>query len=141
MITQIKQIDLMNDSMITYLKKIGEATQRNEIIKQILKDEACFFKIEKEDAYIILKDIGVSQEQVDSVYLKLISSDNFFDLVRKGKINENEPDLKVKYSKYNPDDLFKKSEIKYDLQNNNITLKKKMSILDKIKKFLNMDFK
>ena len=57
---KIQQVKLMNETTILYLKKLGKSTKRNEIVNNILEDEACFFKINKNDAYIILKDIGVS---------------------------------------------------------------------------------
>ena len=49
MMNQLQQIKLMNDSMIIYLKKIDENTEKNEIISKILDDEACFFKMKKEE--------------------------------------------------------------------------------------------
>ena len=131
--TQVRQINLMNDSMITYLKKIGANTQRNEIIKQILKDEACFFKLDKEDAYIILEDVGVSKSKIDYVYSRLISNENFFNLASLGKIKENDESLKIKYNSYNPEDLFKKAESSTNLQKEkNIVIKQEKTIFDKI---------
>ncbi len=73
---KIEDIRLINDSMIKYLESIGKSTERNEIIKHILEDNKCFQKLTKEDAYIILKDIGVSDEKIDVVYLNLVSINN-----------------------------------------------------------------
>lgn len=70
---QLKDIKLMNDTMIKYLSSLGKSTQRNEIIKNILEDDKCFEKISKDDAYMILKDIGVSEEKIESIYLNLVS--------------------------------------------------------------------
>ena len=66
--TQFQQLKLMNESMILYLQKIGNNTYRNEIIRKILKDDTCFFKLQKNDACIILRDIGVSKDKIDSIY-------------------------------------------------------------------------
>ena len=71
--TQLQEIKLMNDSMILYLKKIGKSSQRNEIISEILKDDACFLKISKDDACMILEDIGIGKDKIESVYSSLIS--------------------------------------------------------------------
>lgn len=69
----IKDLRLMNDTMITYLTKLGADTKRNEIIKKILEDDKCFFRMTKEDAYEILKDIGVSEEKIEEIYWSVAS--------------------------------------------------------------------
>lgn len=73
---QIEDLRLMNKSMIKYLESMGKNVERNEIINHILEDNECFQKITKEDAYIILKDIGVSDEKIDVVYANLVSLNN-----------------------------------------------------------------
>lgn len=103
---QLEELRLMNNTMIKYLKNMGMNVKRNEIIKQILNDDACFFKMNKEDAYIILQDIGISKEKIDSLYLTLVSIDEYFYLKKAGKIKENE-DLIIKYD---VNDLFKKKK-------------------------------
>lgn len=72
----ISELRMMNDAMIKYLNSIGKNTERNEIIKNILQENECFNKISKENAYIILKDIGISNEKIESVYLNLVSINN-----------------------------------------------------------------
>lgn len=109
--TQINELKIMNDTMIVYLKKIGMNCKRNEIISNILKDEACFFKLEKEDACIILQDIGIDTEHIEETYSKLTSSSTFYDLLNNKKINENDTELKIKYKTYEADDLFKKKSV------------------------------
>ena len=74
--TQLEQIKLMNEIMILYLNKIGRNSERNEIIRKILNDENCFFKINKEDAYTILEDIGISKDKIELIYSELTSSEN-----------------------------------------------------------------
>ena len=71
---QLKEIRLMNESMIKYLESLGKSAQRNIIIKNILEDEKCFQKLEKEDYYMILKDVGISEEKIDYIYLNLVSN-------------------------------------------------------------------
>lgn len=106
---QIKGIRLLNEATITYLQKMGLSTERNEIIKKILMDETCFFKMNKSDAFIILTDIGIEKEKLEETYLRLISKDEYFYLQKKGKISENDKDLKIKYEQFEYNDLFKRN--------------------------------
>ena len=106
--TKLNEIKLMNETLIIYLNKLGMSTKRNEIIKKMLDDDACFFKLDKSDAFIILHDVGVLDKNIDTIYKKLISSDEYYYLKQAGKIDENKDKLKVKYENYNADKLFKK---------------------------------
>ncbi len=102
---KIEEIKLMNETMINYLKDKGLDIKRNEIIKQILQDEACFFKMSKEEAYIVLTDVGV-KKNIDEMYLNLIGREEFYRLQQCGKINEDD-NLEIKYGSYCKEDLFK----------------------------------
>lgn len=112
--TQLSELRLINDSNIIYLKKINRSYKRNEIIKNILNDETCFFKMNKNDAYIILQDIGILDNQIDNIYQKLISSDEFYNLYKCKKIDLNDEEILIKYPIYNSDDLFKNKKINPD---------------------------
>ena len=134
--TNIQQVKLMNETTILYLKKIGKNTKRNEIVNKILEDEACFFKINKIDAYIILKDIGVSENKLDEVYSELISKKNYYDLQSRGIIKKNDEDIIIKYNEYENSNF---NTNKKNMENNNIALINKKeniikSIINKIKK-------
>lgn len=109
--TQLSELRLINDSNILYLKKINRSYKRNEIIKNILNDETCFFKMNKNDAYIILQDIGILDNQIDNIYQKLISSDEFYNLYKCKKIDLNDEEILIKYPIYNADELFKNKKI------------------------------
>ena len=76
--TDISQIRLMNDSMVKYLKKLETSVLRNEMIGKMLKDDACFFKMEKEEAISILKEIGISEENIEQTYEELISKQKYY---------------------------------------------------------------
>ena len=112
--TQLSELKLINDSNILYLKKINRSYKRNEIIKNILNDETCFFKMNKNDAYIVLQDIGISDNQIDTMYQKLISSDEFYNLYKSKKIDLYDEELLIKYPIYNVDEIFKNKEITPD---------------------------
>lgn len=94
---EFKVIVVMNKAMIEVLKEKNENFEINLKIEQDLKDEAYFFKIQKIDAFEILQKVGVKQEQLENVYKKLISPNVYYNLIQKGKINENDENLVIKY--------------------------------------------
>lgn len=93
-------IKVMNESMMGLLKAKNQNYEKNTKIKEYLKDETIFFKINKENAYEILQNVGVKQEKLEKVYQKLISPDVFYNLLNEGKINPDDEKLVVKYKKY-----------------------------------------
>lgn len=103
---QIDLIQIMNNVRINYLKKMNLEITRNEIISKILEDKACFFKINKHDAFIILKDIGIKEDELNYIYDKLISKNEYYELKQRGIIDENDDELVIKYKEYNSEDLF-----------------------------------
>lgn len=105
----LNTIKLLNDSTIVYFKKMGLDATRNEMIKQILGDDACFFKMDKEDACIILRHIGIGQEKIEKIYSDLTSKSEFYRLHNEQKIKENDSELKIKYEIYNANNLFVKN--------------------------------
>ena len=72
---EFKVIVIMNEAMIKLLKDKNANYERNLKIEQYLKDEALFFKINKSNAYKILQNVGVKQEQLEYVYKKLVLPD------------------------------------------------------------------
>ncbi len=125
--TQLSELRLINDSNILYLKKINKSYKRNEIIKNILNDETCFFKMNKNDAYMVLQDIGILDNQIDTIYKKLISSDEFYNLYKYKKIDLNNKEILIKYPIYNSDDLFKNK--KNNINNNYESVHKDMELI------------
>ena len=67
---ELRIIDVMNEAMLKVLKEKNADYEKNLMIKNLLKDEAVFFKIDKSKAYEILKNVGVKQEQLENVYKK-----------------------------------------------------------------------
>lgn len=132
--TKLKEIELMNETMIAYLQKLEISSERNEIIKQILKDEACFFKMEKEDAHMVLKEVGVSNH-IEEIYAGLISREEFYRLQQSGKINEDD-DLKIKYEAYN--EIFKKKETEKRANTNIVPYKKNVfqELIEKLRSMI-----
>ena len=63
------------------LKKYNDNEQMKEkqlIISKFLRKKDCFFNIKIEEAYNILKDLGI--DNYKEVYLNLISYDNYINL-------------------------------------------------------------
>ena len=100
MVNEFKVITVMNEAMLKLLKDKGSNFEENMKIKEYLKDEAFFFKINKDEAFEILRKIGVNQIQLEKVYEKLTSPNLFYDLLQKGIIKENDDTLIVKYDSY-----------------------------------------
>lgn len=105
---EFKVIAVMNEAMLKLLKDKKANYDINLKIKEVLKDEAIFFKIKKESACNILQNVGIKAEQIENVYEKLISPMIFYDLLHRGKINAEDKNLIIKYKIYSNDDLFKK---------------------------------
>lgn len=100
MLNEFNVIDVMNEAKIRMLEEKNKDYEKNLRIREYLKDETFFFKIKKERAYQILKNVGVKEEKLETVYKKLISENVFYDLLHKGKITENDENLVVKYPIY-----------------------------------------
>ena len=101
-------IVVMNEAKLKTLKDKNANYDENVKIKKYLEDEAFFFKINKLEAFNILKNVGVRQESLEEVYKKLTSPNIFYNLLNSGKIKSDDMKLVIKYDTYNSDDLFKK---------------------------------
>ena len=97
---ELRIIDVMNEAMLKVLKEKNADYEKNLMIKNLLKYEAVFFKIDKSKAYEILKNVGVKQEQLENVYKKLISSDVFYDLLNRKIIKKDDKNILIKYTIY-----------------------------------------
>lgn len=105
---EFKIINVMNEAMLKLLKDKNANYEENLKIQKYLEDETFFFKITKDNAYNILKNVGIRQESLEDVYQKLISPNIFYNLLNSGKIRIDDENLIVKYDTYNADNLFKK---------------------------------
>lgn len=107
-LSEFKVIVVMNEAMLKLLKDKNKDYSVNLKIRKGLEDELLFFKINKKEAVEILKNVGVKQENIENVYKKLISPNEFYTLLNRGKIDINDTNLIIKYDTYNSEDLFKK---------------------------------
>jgi len=60
----------------------SDELEKYELIKEILKEDDCFFKIDRITAYSILEDLGIIDFDIPIIYNKLIGEDMYL------KINE-----------------------------------------------------
>ena len=126
--TQLNELRLINEANIQYLKKINENFKRNEIIKEILNDDTCFFKMNKDEAYMLLSEIGILDEHIENIYQKLISTDEFYYLYKSKKIDLKDEEVLIKYPIYDVEGIFKKN---IDSTNENMDKSEEEIILHK----------
>lgn len=50
--------------------------EKYTLISNILKNDNCFFEMSMEDAYSILRDLRISEQDITKVYLSLMSIEN-----------------------------------------------------------------
>ncbi len=74
----------INNRLINYYEDIQDKKnlKKHLIIRDILKNEACFFKMSIDEAFSILKDLKI--ENVKHEYQQLISPSNYQFLKKKG---------------------------------------------------------
>ena len=108
--TQLNELRILNDSTILYLKKIKKEYNKNRIIKNILSDDACFFKMNREDAFQVLNNIGIVEAEIENVYKELISRKEFYRLIQYNKIDINDENLIIKYPLYDNNMPFNSSK-------------------------------
>lgn len=97
----IECLKIMNNTNITYKNNKKMDCTFDKEIRDILKDETAFFKIQKKKAYQILKHIEIKNEFIDNTYMEIISPEMFYSLLYYGKIKINDKNLLIKYPNNN----------------------------------------
>ena len=59
------------------VNKKDNAYIKQEIIKTLLKDDKCFFKISFEDAFNVLNDLGYKDSEATNIYKMLLSPNEY----------------------------------------------------------------
>lgn len=94
-------LNIMNETNINYkIEKKLDCTFDIEI-RDMLKDEAVFFKIQQGKAYQMLQYMGIKNEFIDNTYKELISPEIFYNLLYYKKIDINDKNLLIKYPNNN----------------------------------------
>lgn len=73
MLDKLKQI---NEKLIILYQNDEKNLKKQLIIKKLLEEENCFFKIDIETSYSILKDLNIPDDELRKVYQELIDIDN-----------------------------------------------------------------
>lgn len=73
----IEKLKKINDKYIELNKDNEVNLKKHVLIKQILNDSRCFFKMDIENAYAILRDLGIKEENLQEIYKELIDIKNF----------------------------------------------------------------
>lgn len=68
----IEKLKSINKKLIDLNKNNDKELKKQLLIKKILEEKDCFLKISIEDAYSILRDLKISEEDLKKVYIKLI---------------------------------------------------------------------
>lgn len=68
----IEKLKSINKKLIDLNKNNDEELKKQLLIKKILEEKDCFLKVSIEDAYSILRDLKISEEDLKKVYIELI---------------------------------------------------------------------
>ena len=91
-------ITIMNEATINVLKSKKVDCSINLKIKEYLKDEPLIFRVSPQRANEIISADGLKKEQLENTYKKLISQKTFYELLKKGKIKEDDNNIIIRYA-------------------------------------------
>ena len=72
----IEKLRALNEMLIVTSEDDLEELRKQKLIKKLLDDEKCFFKMDIESAYSLLRDLTIAEEDVEDVYCELIDIRN-----------------------------------------------------------------
>lgn len=70
----IDKLIVINDKIISQTLD-EEKREKHLLIKKMLNDKQCFFKINIETAYALLRELEIPENNLKSIYLELIDSE------------------------------------------------------------------
>ena len=73
----IEKLKMLNNKLIELNANDETNLKKYQLIKKILNDDKCFFKMEIDYAYAILRDLGIEESDLKNVYMELIDIKNF----------------------------------------------------------------
>lgn len=73
----IKELRDRNNKLLEDNKNNSKIYEKQLLIKNVLKDEKCFFKINIDDAYMILYELGYEEKDFKNIYEQLLDSKNY----------------------------------------------------------------
>ena len=128
----IEHLRMLNEADMIYNKKLNFSCEKNQIIEKLLNDDAVFFKISKEDAYLILKKLNILDNKLYINYMSLISYDEYKRLINENKLKKEEVIFNVD-DLYNTDIFQNRKKVVNEVSLTKIESKKE-SIYEKILK-------
>ena len=72
----LEKLRLINNKFLE-IKTDENELKKHQLIKKILNDDKCFFKMNVEQAYAILRDLDFSEDELKGVYSELIDYKNY----------------------------------------------------------------
>ena len=72
----LEKLRLINDKFLEIRTDENDKV-KHQLIKKILNDDKCFFKMNVEQAYAILRDLDFSKEELKEIYSELIDYKNY----------------------------------------------------------------
>lgn len=69
----IEKLKVINDKYLEMYKENPDKLKKYQLIGKILNEKDCFFKMNIEYAYAILRDLKIPEDKIKEVYLQLIS--------------------------------------------------------------------
>ena len=72
----LEKIKKLNEQLIEKYKNDLQQLEKQLLIKRILSEKNCFFKMNIETAYSILKDLEVKEDCLKEIYCELIDYKN-----------------------------------------------------------------
>lgn len=72
----LEKLRHINDKFLE-IKTDNDELKKHQLIRKILNDDKCFFKMNVEQAYAILRDLDFSKEELKEIYSELIDYKNY----------------------------------------------------------------
>jgi len=70
-----KKLIEMNEVIISNNQDDSDLLKRHLLIRNILNEKNCFLKMSMKEAYSILKDLGLSEEEITLTYVVLLEKE------------------------------------------------------------------
>lgn len=81
----IEQLRMIATRLMQEKKDSPEEVKKYQLIEEMLKNNQCFFELDIETSYAILRDLGFKEDDLEKVYSLLIDPSNYQ--------NDNIPDF------------------------------------------------
>ncbi len=81
----IEQLRMIAIRLMQEKKDSPEEVKKYQLIEEMLKNNQCFFELDIETSYAILRDLGFKEDDLEKVYSLLIDPSNYQ--------NDNIPDF------------------------------------------------